>query len=413
MVAFQTLGELSTHLDSIGATLDVVDPGVPLLAYTGAGYVDEAAILRNQPAVRKVTSFIARHVARVPLHFYERVSDTDRRRVTDGEVALALREPAPRVSPFHFWRDVVMDYLIHDRFCIVHTYEAGRLTLTRIPARRCQMEGDGLGRLVKVKVATSDGQTLELDPSVLIAEFGYTARGEVGGISPIETLRDLLDESTEAVAYRRNLWRTSARIPFVVERPAEAKWSGEARTRFLRGLAEFGRRGAREGKALLLEDGMKATKLEAFKPSDVLDLDGRKLTEIEVATAYHVPPELIGAREGTYSNVESFRQSLYGDVLGPWFVMFEQALNAQLLPDIAAPADTYIEYALEASVRGSLLEQIKAGQTAVGAPFMTRNEYRAKLNMGAIDGGDELIVPLNVLEGGQASPTDVEGRPEE
>ena len=37
---------------------------------------------------------------------------------------------------------------------------------------------------------------------------------------------------------------------------------------------------------------------------------------------------------------------------------------------------------------------------------MTRNEARADNNLPPVDGGDELIVPLNVVEGGQASPQD-------
>ena len=37
---------------------------------------------------------------------------------------------------------------------------------------------------------------------------------------------------------------------------------------------------------------------------------------------------------------------------------------------------------------------------------MTRNEARADNNLPPIEGGDELIVPLNVVEGGQASPQD-------
>jgi hypothetical protein len=40
----------------------------------------------------------------------------------------------------------------------------------------------------------------------------------------------------------------------------------------------------------------------------------------------------------------------------------------------------------------------------VGAPWLTRNEARARQNLPHIDGADELIVPLNVIEGGQSSP---------
>ena len=37
---------------------------------------------------------------------------------------------------------------------------------------------------------------------------------------------------------------------------------------------------------------------------------------------------------------------------------------------------------------------------------MTTNQARRILDMPAIDGGDELITPLNVLTGGQPSPQD-------
>ena len=39
---------------------------------------------------------------------------------------------------------------------------------------------------------------------------------------------------------------------------------------------------------------------------------------------------------------------------------------------------------------------------------MTRNEARARQNLPAVEGGDELIVPMNVTEGGLASPTDTD-----
>jgi hypothetical protein len=43
---------------------------------------------------------------------------------------------------------------------------------------------------------------------------------------------------------------------------------------------------------------------------------------------------------------------------------------------------------------------------SVGAPWLTRNEARARQNLPQVDGGDALVTPLNVLIGGQASPTD-------
>lgn len=413
MVAFQTLGELSTHLESRDAVLDFADPGIPLTEYGSA--VDEAAVLRNQPSVRKVTGFIARHISTVPLHVFQRIDDTDRERVTDHDLAAVMREPRPRVTPSRFWRDVMMDLLLHDRWCVVWSYDrAGQLLLTRIPARRTKFRADGLGNITEVRVSKADGTVEVIDPKQCVLDVGYSTRAGANGLSPLETLSDVLAESAEAVRYRRSVWQNGARIPHVVERPADAKWSREARSRFLRALESFRRGGGKEGSWLLLEDDMKLAAAPSFRPRDTMDLEGRRLTDIEVAAAYHVPPELVGAREGTYSNIESFRQMLYGDVLGPWLISIEQALNTQLTPQVSDPAERlYVEFAVEAKMRGSFLEQAKIGQTVVGAPTFTRNEWRARMNLPRVENGDELITPLNVLVGGQASPTDVEGRPAE
>jgi hypothetical protein len=61
---------------------------------------------------------------------------------------------------------------------------------------------------------------------------------------------------------------------------------------------------------------------------------------------------------------------------------------------------------LAAKLAGSFEEAATQLQTSVGAPFMSRNEARARLNLPHIEDGDGLVTPLNVVVGGQASPTD-------
>lgn len=418
MVTFQTLGALSTYLGSRDdVQLEFADAGVPLSDLTTGIGVDEAAVLRNQPSVRKVTGFIARHVSSVPFHVYERSGDQDRKRVTDHPLSSVLSEPRLRMAGQRFWNDVMMDRLLHDRFCLVWGYDrtnGDRLTLTRIPARRTDFEGDGLGMVTNIRVTAPAGKIVDLDPSQCVYSVGYSpgATQYANGLSPIVTLRDILDENREAVAYRRNIWKNGARVPQVVERPAAApKWSKEARQKFQADLENYRRGGGAEGKWLLLEDDMTVKEAPAFRPRDTLDLEGRKLNDVETASAYFVPPELVGAREGTYSNIQAFREMLYGDVLGAWFTELEQSVNVQLTRDVAGGRPLYAEFNVEAKLRGSFETQAKIYQTATGRPFMTTNEARARQNLPWIEGGDELITPLNVSEGGQASPTDVDGRP--
>lgn len=402
MVAFQSLGELSSWAASRGG-VEFVDPGVPLTEFATSQVPLDA--LRKHPSVRKVTGFIARVVSTVPLHVYERTSDTDRARVTDHPLARAMTEPAPRVTAQRFLREVMMDQLLFDKFLVVWTTgAAGELTLTRVPARKVTFVGDGLGVVEQIKVSTERGD-VEMPLERCIWDFGYSPVG-VNGLSPLVTLADVLAESAEAVNYRREVWKNGARVSSVIERPLEAKWSDESARRFREDIGRFRGGQDRSGGYLVLEDGMKMSPLPAFNPKETLDLEGRKLSDVDVAAAFWVPPELVGAREGTYSNIEAFRQMLYGDVAGPWIGGIEQAFNVHLTPHHAGDRPLYIEANVEAKLRGSFEEQSRVLQASVGGPWLTRNEARARQNLPGIDGGDELITPLNVTEGGQGSPQD-------
>lgn len=403
MVAFQTLGQLG---DWLGANpgVRVVDPGIPLTEWTdGSGH---GPAWDNQPSVRKVVGFAARNLASIPLHLYERVSDTDRQRVTDGLLAGVVARPstAPAQTPIRFWENVLIDGLLHDRWCLKIVEDIDHLELVRIPARRVHFHADGLDRIDEIRITDKDGKLKGYDPAGFIIDTGYATRG-ANGSSPLHVLQHLLEESREAVEYRRSIWKNAAQIPAVLER--ETPWSSqEAFDRFKTSWAEFRRNGAHAGGTPILEDGLKLREVNAFKPQDTLDLEGRKLTDAEVASTYHIAPELVGARESNFASLDAYRQMLYRESLGPYIDEWIQALNTALIPRFAEGRDLYIEPHLEAKLRGSFEEQAKVLSTAIGAPWMLRSEGRGRLNLPHIDNTDELVTPLNVIVGGQASPRD-------
>lgn len=399
-------GDYVGVLESAGIQLK--DPGVPLLDYaSGLPIVD--AMWRTQPSVRKVADFIARNIASIPLHAYQRVSDVDRARITGTPLATVLGAPetgqAWPSSPFRFWWRVMLDGLLADRWLVM--VDPVTPSLVRVPPGKFQLVDDGAGRVTAVQVVVADGTGAhtwrDLDPGSALLDFGYAPRGPRGG-SPLTALAQVLSEQNEAVRYRRQLWDRQSRITGVVSRDRE--WEDLARDRFSAGLRRFaGKDGSSAGGVMLLEDGMTYTQLDPPKATDTADLEGRRLADIEVCSAYHVPPELVGAREGTFANVQAFRQLLYRDSLGPYLSALEGAIQplARLL---GADPDTYVEANVAAKLRGSFEEQASVLQTSVGAPWLTRNEARARANLPAVPNGDDLVTPLNVLIGGQASPTD-------
>lgn len=383
------------------------DPGIPLSDWAGAADATVDRLFAVHPSVRKVTTFVARHLASLPMHVYRRAGNNDRERVRDGLVAGLLAWPStdPTETPFRFWESVVLDALIFDRYAleVVWTDNDGP-RLVRLPAHTWRAKLDRLHRLSSVVQIDADGTTRKRDPGDFLVDVGYSPAASGRSASPLESLRVPIDEWLKEATYRAELFERGPAFGGVVER--DKPWpNGEARNRFLTGLRGFKQGGTRAGSMLLLEDGMTYKGVTGINPKDVADVESRKLTDVEVASAYHIAPELVGAREGTFANLNAFRTMLWSVNLGPHIAALEQVIGR--LVDMLEPGrDLYVEANVQAKLRGSFEEQGAQLQTSTGAPWMTRNEARARMNLPAVDGGDELVTPLNVLIGGQASPTD-------
>lgn len=399
---FQTLGELGDYVAGTG--IEIVDPGVPLNEWNADATYGPA--WRNQPSVRKVVGFIARTLASTPLHQYEYATDGGRERVRDGDLAAFLRRPsrAPALTPYRLWESLLIDGLLHDKYCAMKVERDDGFEIVRVPARRVRFENDGVDRIGEVLITDRDGRTRAYDPERFLIDVGYAERG-TNGTSPLRTLRDILDEQKEAVRYRRSVWKNAGQFPYAISRPKPFS-SETARTRFEASWAKFQRGGGNEGGTPIFEDGETLTSVGGFKPRDTEDLAGRQLSDIEVCTAYYVAPEILGARPGTFANLQAFKDMVYTINLGPYFEAWQQGINASIVPWLAPDREVYVEANIDAKLRGSFEAEADVLSTAVGAPWMTRNEARARKNLPAIDGGDEVITPLNVLVGGQASPQD-------
>jgi hypothetical protein len=232
-----------------------------------------------------------------------------------------------------------------------------------------------------------------------------------GGVSPLETLRKLLEEEAASTNHRAAYWKNAARQSGWIERPLDApEWSEPARKRFREDMESTMAGAANAGRIGVLEEGM-SWNGTAFSPRESEQTESRELTYKEVTRVYGIPFALIGALSDSKSNVESFHRQLYQDVLAPWLRFLESEIELQLLPDFETDEvrrrRIYVEFNLMAKLAGSFEEQGKTLVTAVGVPYMTANEARARLNLPSIDDEafDEPVKPLNVLYGGQPAPT--------
>lgn len=370
---------------------------------------DPRFVWRTQPAVRTVVGFLASNIAQVPLHPFRRREDGDRDRLAGQEpLARLMRRPHPLVTPFEAMEELVVDCSMWDRYAALKAQPSGAdgVQLVRLPPWRWRFLRDATDLPTAVEWKRHDGSTRRFELDELLWLDGYYADEDA---TPIDVLYDILTEQAESATYRTELWKNGARMPGWIERPlASPEWQPKARDRFRSGWQQYAAGGVRAGRTPILEDGMMYHELaNGVTPRDGQQIDARKLSISQVAAVFHIPSVFVGLLDDTSrSNVSEYREQLYADVLGSRFQKVQQAFNARLVPDIADPETHYVEFNVAEKLRLAFEEQAKIFQTATGAPTMTRNEARRRMNLPRIDGGDELIVPLNVIEGGQASPTD-------
>lgn len=389
----------------------IPDPGVPLLQHT-AGAVDPLKMWKQHPSLRKVVSFAAEQIGSIPWHLYQRVSDTDRRRAAESPAEKMLNAPSKYVTGSAFWRDIAIDDMLYDLWCFVNT---GR-ELVRISPRLLDLRVTPLGQLAQIYIRDESpggdylrnvrtNEIIDWFDGPICLSYGWHS-SRAGGVSPLITLANLLDEAGRAVVWRSSRWETEPKFTGYLTRPAGV-WDPRKRERF---VADWDKWKTLGQGTPILEDGMEYHDRDTSKidPSKAQDLEGRKLTDEQVASAYHIAPELVGARPGNFSNMQAFRQMLFGPTLGPKLNHYQQAVNQMILATMDTSAGLYAELDRDAAINGSLMEQAEVLSKMTGGPVMTVAEARARLNLSYKAGTDEIITPMNVVRGGgdQASPED-------
>lgn len=403
MAVVQSLGQLATM--ELGWTPAASYGSLTL--YNQHAY-DYATLYRTQPNVRTCVDFLARNIAQLGLHVFRRVSDTDRQRLTNHGLAQLLGRPLPpeyKVTRYRLFESLMGDLGVYFNAYWLKLRAGDALGLLRLPPPYVSVSGGLVPAGYTLTVGT---KRWELAPDQVVHFRGYNAGSSIMGLSPLETLRRILAEEFAMGDYREHYWQNAARQSGVILRPADApEWSEAARARFKAEFEALYTGTANSGKTAILEEGM-TWEPAAFNPQESEYLAGRKLTREECARAYHIPLPMVGILDhATFSNIKEQHKNLYQDSLGPWLKMIEEDIELQLLPDFEDSDGVYVEFNIAEKLAGSFEEQTQALQSAVGRPWMTANEARARMNLPSMDGdADELVTPLNVLVGGQTSPRD-------
>lgn len=368
-------------------------------------------LYNTQDNLSAVVNFLSNSIAQLPLKVYKRTEENHRERDRKSPAALLLWKPNGDQTEYEFIRALAVEYFV---FGCVYVwilpdadsqsgYQARIIPTDWVTSteKRTNYGPD------KITVSAS-GSQIEIPRAEFVRFCTYSPGNPAGYISPISALRQTLEEQIQAGRFRKELWRSSGRLNAQIIRPKDVQpWGEEAKKRWIEAFREaWGPGGSKAGAIPLLEDGMEIKPFTtSFKEQQWAE--SIKLSREAVAAAYGINPSLVWHSDTqTYASSKDNARALYAECLGPVLQMLQQRINSFLLPMIGADPTTYVEFDLTEKLKGSFEERASILQASVGGPWLTRNEARADNNLPPIEGGDALIVPLNVVEGGQASPQD-------
>ncbi len=422
------------------AGLDVASPGIMdalthggSITYTPDGTVSFLSLFgqsygklyRSQSAFRSVVDFLSRNIGSIHIKMSQELSDGSRKPTPEHPLMEVLEHPSPGVSYSRLMRQIVADKAIYDVAALWKIREnfsptpnaqgfvpnSGQVVgLIRIPIPYITMQKSSLTAPLMFQLTTGD--QIRIRPEDIIWMPGYSPDSNIVGVPPAETLRQILAEEYAAGKDRENMWKNGAQgnVVFVQKDGTPGLDTNAAESFKTSWRAKYGgvnSTNAREWP--LLPPGISPDQVKLDSQTQEY-LATRNLAREEVCREFGFNPALLGITPSNFASADAFHQMLYQDTLTPWCVSIQEDFEEQLLPEFEArDSGFYLDFNLNAKLQGSFLDQAKIGQQAVGGPWMTINEFREKFQgLPPVDGGDDLITPLNVVRGGgnQANPQD-------
>lgn len=224
------------------------------------------------------------------------------------------------------------------------------------------------------------------------------------GLSPIDTLRDVVGTTMAADEHSARFFGNNARPGGVLTYPTKLN------AKELQNLRESWERvhngPQNSNKVAILEGGLKWESVSMTNEQSQF-LQNRQFQITEIARIFRIPPHMIGdLTKSSFSNIEQQSQEFVTYTMMPWFVRWEQAILKSLFSE-KEQQTFFAEFNTNALLRGDTTARGQYYQLARVNGWMNIDEIRELENMNPLpDGlGQTYMQPLNMKTLGEDDPS--------
>ena len=377
---------------------------VPITSVSGVS-VNPATAMRV-PAVSAAVTLISNAIGNLPAKVFRRLDGGGKESAPEHPAYGIVHDDATEwQSAYEFRRQLTADAMLFgNAFAFVNRIGGRVVELVRFPPQN-----------VTVKVSEQTGEPfyeVRQDRSAVrvysfadilhlqapFSDNGYT------GTAPIVLGR-------EAIGLAIMLERKAAQVFVNSSRPAcallfEKPLDDRAKERVSKAWSDA-TTGENSFKTPILEHDAKIVQFQ-FSSVDTQFLEMRTFQIDEIARAFCIPPTMLfELTRGTWSNTEQMNLQFLQLTLLPWLRAWEAAYRRALLP--REDRSTFsIEFVVDDIARADLATRTEAYGKLISARAMTPNEVRARENLPALPGGDELANPYTTTSGAPVSSSQAE-----
>src|SRR5690625_1126523 len=370
----------------------------------GGGRASSGAIVNEQTAMTysalgACVRAIAKPVASLPLHYFERLDDGGRKRASEHPLYELLNSrPNPEMISQTF-RDVMTAHGLtwgNAYAEIQYGPDGYPKALWPITPQRVTVERNVDTGNVQYLVNLPNGKMVTLRKEQMFHLVGPGGDGLVGR-SIISTFRESIGMGLSVTEYGARFFGNGAKPGGVLEHPERLK--DEKQIDRLRKQWDDIHKGLDNShRVAILEEGMQYKQI-GIPPEDAQFLETRAFQRSEMAAIFQVPLHKIGdLQHATFSNIEHQGMEFYTDTLLYWLSLWEQTIQWKIVPEFEQNR-YYAEFLVDALLRGDMTSRYNTYAIGKQWGWLNSNDIRRRTNINHIgSAGDIYWAPLNMID---------------
>ncbi len=251
-----------------------------------------------------------------------------------------------------------------------------------------------------------DGEEVLFAPDEIIVLREFSTSSRFGGMGRLHAGRQEVLTDLRARKWNDELLKRGVHVSGTLEAETEDLTPQKAKMIQRSFMKQYGG-ASKAARVAVLWGGLKF-RPQTLAHKDIFWAEQLRMTKEDIAAAFGVPEELLGAKSANFAALREKRRIFWEDTVKSYTTRIASVINSSFLPRVAPDLICWFDFSNVDALAEDRTEQVKAGEIAIRSGQYTLNEWRQRvLGLDPVPGGDVLfigrgLVPLETAIAGEA-----------